>query len=144
MAILNYTTSISTEKTFGEIQRSLAEAGAQALISEFDQNCVMISISFRLYTPYGVIMFKLPANIDGVFKALEDNRVPNKYRTKEQAARVAWRIVKVWVQAQLAMVEAEQASMMELFLPYAQNDKGKTIYESLEETKFKQIAHSNA
>jgi len=32
-----------------------------------------------------------------------------KYRTREHAARVAWRICKDWIEAQLAIVDAEMA-----------------------------------
>ena len=38
MPILNYTTSISTEKTAGEIQKKLAMAKAQAVLCEYDDD----------------------------------------------------------------------------------------------------------
>ncbi len=61
-----------------------------------------------------------------------DKRVDRpKYRTRAQAARVAWRIIKDWIEAQLALVEAEQVDMVEVFLPYAQVQGGRTVYEAL-------------
>ena len=50
---------------------------------------------------------------------------------------MAWRIIKDWIEAQLAIVEAEQAEMVEVFLPYAQNPAtGKTLFEQLSNDQF--------
>lgn len=144
MAILNYTTTITTEKTAGEIQKKLAMARSQAVLCEYDDDGIMCSISFRIMTNHGMIMFRLPANTLGVYNALtRDDNVPKKLKTREQAARVAWRILKDWTEAQLAIVDAEMASLTEVFLPYAQNQNGQTVYQSLEEGGFKQLTHDN-
>jgi len=144
MAILNYTTSISTEKTAAEIQRKLAMAKAQAVLCEYDADTVMCAMSFRIATPHGMIFFRLPANTKGVHKALlSDAKVPKKLKCKEQAAKVAWRILKDWVEAQLAIVDAEMADMTEVFLPYAQDQSGKTVYQNLEQGGFKMLAHDS-
>lgn len=144
MAILNYTTSISTEKTAAEIQKKLAMAKAQAVLCEYDSDTVMCAMSFRINTPHGLIFFRLPANTQGVFKALrDDNKVPKRLKSKEQAAKVAWRILKDWIEAQLAIVDAEMADMTEVFLPYAQDQSGQTVYQSLEQSGFKMLAHES-
>lgn len=136
MAILNYTTSIATEKTAGEIQKKLALTGAQAVLSEYDENGVMCAMSFRINNIY----FRLPINVEGVYQSLQkDNRIPRKYKTYEQAARVAWRIIKDWVEAQIAIIQAGQADLAQVFLPYAQNKDGRTLYEVIKENGFKQI-----
>lgn len=143
MAILNYTTSISTEKTAAEIQKKLAVAGAQAIMCEYDEGAVMNAMSFRIMTPHGMIMFRLPANMDGVYNCIfRDSKVPRKLKTKEQAARVAWRILKDWIEAQLALVDAEMSQIAEVFLPYAQGSNGQTVYQSIEEGGFKALTHS--
>ena len=140
MGILNYSTAIATEKTAGEIQKRLAAAKAQAVMCEYDGEAVMIAMSFRIMTPYGLLSFRLPANTDGVFKSIEqDSKVPNRLKTRDQAARVAWRILKTWVEAQLAIVDAEMAQLAEVFLPYAQNKKGETVYQTLANSKFKML-----
>ena len=91
MAILNYTTSINTEKTASEIQKKLAMAGAQAVLSEYDAAGVMCAMSFRI----GIMTFRLPINIEGVYEVLrKDRKIPKRLKTREQAARVAWRIIK--------------------------------------------------
>ena len=130
MAILNYTTQISVDKTTSEIQAKLGKANAQAVMCEY-ANGVVSHISFRMDTQHGVMTFRLPANSAGVLRAMQKSKVPRSKCTKEQAARVAWRIVKDWVEAQLAIIEAEMATMAEVFLPYAQQTNGKTLYQTL-------------
>lgn len=134
MAILNYTTAISAEKTASEIQKKLAMAGAKAVLSEYDADGVMCAMSFHI----GELTFLLPINIDGAHIALRKSRkVPKRLKTREQAARVAWRIIKDWVEAQIAIIELGQAELPQVFLAYVQDRKGKTIYEAIKQNKFK-------
>jgi tRNA nucleotidyltransferase/poly(A) polymerase len=143
MPILNYTTTVSAEKSASEIQKMLAARKAQAVLCEYDDEGILTHISFRLMTAHGPIFFRLPANVQGVHKALQqDERVDrHQYRTCEHAARVAWRICKDWIEAQLAIVDAEMADMMEIFLPYAQTETGETLYEVMKSKGFKQLTH---
>lgn len=142
MAILNYTTSIAAEKTAMEIQQRLAKAKAQAVLCEYDDEGVLCAMSFRIHTQHGLVFFRMPANTTGVFRALHRNpKVPKKLKTKQQAANVAWRILKDWIEAQLAIVEAEMADIAEVFLPYAQDRSGKTLYQALNDHGFKQLTH---
>lgn len=142
MAILNYTTSIAAEKTAMEIQTKLAKAKAQAVLSEYDDDGIMVAMSFRIMTNHGMIFFRMPANTDGVLRALQrDKKVPTKLKTKQQATNVAWRVLKDWIEAQLAIVDAEMAEMAEVFLPYAQDKTGKTLYKSIEERGFMALTH---
>lgn len=142
MAILNYTTTISAEKTAGEIQAKLAKAKAQAVLCEYDDEGVMCAMSFRIMTKHGVVSFRMPANTAGVYRALtKDPRVPKRLKTKQQAANVAWRVLKDWVEAQLAIVEAEMADIAEVFLPYAQGSDGRTLYAALESQGLRALTH---
>jgi hypothetical protein len=144
MPILNYTTSITVEKTVAEIQHKLSRAGAQAVLTEYDPERVLTAISFRMLCQSDVLLtFRLPAQVDRIYALLQrDPKVGRSLRTREQAARVAWRIIKDWVEAQLAIVEAEQAKMVEVFLPYAQNPAtGQTLYEQLAGSNFALLEH---
>jgi hypothetical protein len=143
MAILNYSTTIKVEKTASEIQEKLAKAKAQAVLCEYDDKGIMCAMSFRIIASQGILSFRLPVNVDGVLKAmLHDKNVPKKLRNREQAARVAWRITKDWIEAQLAIVEAEMADIKEVFLPYVQDQTGQTLYKALESNGFKQLTSS--
>jgi hypothetical protein len=42
---------------------------------------------------------------------------------------VAWRIVKDWVEVQLALIESGQATLPQLFLPHAVRADGRTLFE---------------
>jgi hypothetical protein len=144
MAILNYTTQIKAEKTLAEIQIMLAKAKAQALMMEYEDGTPS-ALSFRIKTGAGVMSFRLPANIQKIYQVIIRNqRITLKLRTREQAARVAWRIMKDWLEAQLAIVEAEMVDLEQVFLPYAQNSTGATLYESLKSQDFSGLALLNS
>jgi hypothetical protein len=133
MAILNYTTEISADRTATQIQARLVKARAQAVMFEYDDDGVLTHIAFRVPTQHGSIAFRLPANVDGVYQVmLKDTRVPRAKKTRDQASRVAWRICRTWVEAQLAVIEAGMATLPEVFLPYAQLPSGETVYERFE------------
>ena len=77
--------------------------------------------------------FTLPCNVEGVLRVLKrQSKVPRSACTMAQAQRVAWRIIKDWCAAQLAIIEAGQATMAEVFLPYLQTPTGQTLYQALE------------
>ena len=140
MPILNYTTTINPEKTCGEIQRMLAKAGAQAIMHEYDDDGVLVRLSFKIECHGMALPFMLPANIGKIYTILQnDRRVPRRNKTMEHAARVSWRIIKDWVEAQLAIVEAEQAEMAEVFLPYMQQKTGQTLYHMLRDSDYKML-----
>jgi len=145
MPILNYTTSINPEKTAANIQIMLAKAGAQAVLCEYDEDGIMNSISFRIKTGNGFISYKLPSRTDGVHKRLQTaktskgKKISEKFKTHQQASRIAWRILKDWIEAQLAMIDIEMVDLKEVFLPYAQNKEGQTLYEHLEATQYKML-----
>lgn len=49
--------------------------------------------------------------------------------TTEQAARVGWRIIKDWIEAQLALVQTQMVTLDQVFLPYARTNTGETVYQ---------------
>ena len=145
MPIKNYTTSISEEKTVGEIMALLAQKKAMRVQIEYDAQGRPDAISF-LFAVNGVpIPFKLPCNFDGVYSSLlkgfssttagrqARTRFERNAENKAQARRIAWRIIKDWVAAQMALIEAEQASLAEVFLPYAVRNDGTTMFQYFQE-----------
>ena len=142
MPILNYTTSIAVEKTVGEIQAMLAGAGASAVMIEYDDERILSSVAFKILYNGTPVSFRLPAQLDPIYVILQsDDGVRRQFKTREQAARVAWRIIKDWVEAQIAIVEAEQVEMVEVFLPFAQNSTGETLFERLAGSNFALLTH---
>lgn len=133
--LLNYSTTIEAQKTVLQIQLILAGHGATALLIDLEAGEVK-GISFKVSTPHGDLGFKLPADPDAVLKVLTRQGVPKRYQSKEQAVRVAWRIVKDWVEAQMAILETEQVKIEEVFLPYMITEDGRTLYHRLASTHF--------
>lgn len=137
MALLNYTTTIAVEKTVGEIQRLLAKNGARSIQTDYDAEGEPIALAFQVDTKVGIVGYRLPANIDAVHRVLtqqyEGGRVQRRFVTREQAGRVGWRILKDWVEAQMALLETRMVSLDELLLPWMiAGQNGETFYQLFE------------
>lgn len=129
MPLLNYTTSIAPQKTVMEIQTMLAKAGASKILADYDTEGNITALSFQLKSEQGDISFKLPTAWQPVLETLKRQNVARSLQTPEQALRVAWRITKDWVQAQLAIIETRMVTTAQVFLPYAITKDGSTVYE---------------
>ena len=128
MPILNYTTKIKAVQTAGEIQAILAAHGARRVIQDFDQAGAPVNVSFVIDTPQGARAVRLPVNVDGVHAALIAQGVK---ADRAQAERVAWRIAKDWLEAQMAILDAQMVQLDEIFLPYLLDHGGeRTLYEA--------------
>ena len=134
MPILNYTTSINADKTVMEIQKILRKYAAQYVLIEYDGfQGYPVALTFTLSVRTSSeghtaeVNYRLPSNYRGVHKVLKGQKGAKK--TEEQAVRVAWRIIKDWLEAQMAIIESNQADLAEVFLPYAVTNTGQTLYQ---------------
>jgi hypothetical protein len=135
--LLNYTTKIEASKTISEIQENLVRHGATSIMTNYTDNGLIESLSFVIKTIDGQnIGIKLPCNAKPVLGVLENQKIPRSYQNEEQALRVAWRIIKTWVEGQMALLETQMVKMEQIFLPYALNKDGITLYESISSNKF--------
>ena len=125
MPIKNYTTKIDANVSLGEIQNALAKAGATKIMIDYEGG-EPISISFGINIDATSCAFKLPVNYDGVAAALKKQNVK---ADKAQVVRIAWRNIRDWVLAQMALIEAGNASAGEVFLPYLIDKSGTTLYQ---------------
>lgn len=135
MGLLNYTTTISVEKTTAEIIKILSNHGATAVLLEYDAPGQVGSISFKVKTPAAECAFRLPADWKATLSVLK-RTAPRSYAREDQAQRVAWRIIKRWVEAQMALLETEMAKMEQIFLPYMVTSDGRTVFERLLSAQF--------
>lgn len=136
--LLNYTTQTPIEQTVAEIQKMLSRHNVTAMVTEYDGPHVS-SVSFRISIDGKPMGFKLPCNwraVQQIFKEKNANRKRRNGRLEdkvdesdEQAQRTAWRIIKDWVEAQLAMVEVNLVTVPQVFLPYAIMRDGRTLSE---------------
>lgn len=126
MAIKNYTTTIDVHKSLGEIQAALSGHGARKIMLDYDENGLPVGIAFGIETPMGPRGFLLPANVAGVRAIFDQQKVK---APSGQAERTAWRNVRDWIMAQMAIIEAGQVEMEEVFFPYLTDQKGRTLYQ---------------
>jgi len=134
MALLNYSTTIQASKTVSEINVILQTHGARSVTTNYDDAGQIESLSFEIKTPHGVAFVKLPVNPDAVLKVMQryGSHVPSRLQNREQAIRVAWRILKDWVSAQCAILDTEMVCMEEVFLSYIQTQSGQTVFQVFE------------
>lgn len=108
----------------------LAKSGARATMCEYDDQGNITDIAFRLPIEGQLVSFQLPCDPIPVLAILkQDKKVPMAKKTMETARNVAWRIVKDWTEAQLAIIETGMVAPEQVFLPYAISGNGKTVYE---------------
>jgi hypothetical protein len=144
------TTAIPAEKTAAEIQELLGRGGARRVMSEYEEGEV-VAISFSvvvrtLESANREVLFRLPVRWENYLIVMQRaQRAKKRSRTPvdpEQAKRTAWRVAKAWLEAQLALVTSEMASIQEVMLPYlVQQPDGLTLYERLESQGFKLLEH---
>jgi len=136
MALLNYTTKIDPDKTASEISKCLSLHGASAVMTEYDPvEGQVTALSFKVKMGDREIAFRLPSDWKPVLKVLEQQWLQRKIGgprpDKFQAVRVSWRIIKDWVEAQMALVETQMVTTAQVFLPYAVMRDGKTLSETV-------------
>lgn len=67
-----------------------------------------------------------PAAVDGTLRVFAEQKIK---ADRGQAEMTAWRNVRDWVLAQMALVESCDVPMQQIFLPYMADDRGRTVYE---------------
>ncbi len=99
MPIKNYTTTIAAEKSVSQIQDLLRRKGARRVLVDYDEKGRPEAVAFEVEvaqkqsTPLR-LPFRIRARPEAMKRCLRaDPDVPRRYRTLEQAERVAWRLV---------------------------------------------------
>lgn len=139
--LLNYTTKVDAARTISEIQARLGKAGARNVTVDYADG-LPVALSFAIETPIGLFAYRLPADVDAVQKLLirqaQTGQLSRtaKFFSKEQAARVGWRIVKDWLEAQLALIETEMVRLEQIMMPFLVMDTGRTLYEAFRDRQF--------
>ncbi len=145
MALKNYTTEVPANRSISEIQEILQKYGVSGVMMEYEQGTGRIeSLAFKIDIngqPWG---FRMPLRWRQALETLYRGKksVKNMYsqqaritaaeRTREDHAyRVAWRILRDWVDVQMALVELEIVQIQEVFLPYVIQRNGQTLFENI-------------
>jgi hypothetical protein len=136
MPIKNYTTEVPANRSIDQIQQALVHHGATGVLYEYEQGTGRIAaLNFRLPVNGRDVSFALPVQWRKFQRVLEVQQV-RRWDDEEYVYRVAWRNIRDWVMAQLALYETEIVEMPQVFLPFAQDASGKTAYEVMLEGKF--------
>ena len=132
MPLLNYTTKIPAEQTAAGIMSILVRKGATDILTHYGPA--------GMDTANGPMGFSLPINADAVFQILTRDRVmkTNPAARMQQANRTAWRIIKEWILAQMALIETEMVTVEEVFLPYMLTGK-QNLYQALSNGDLKML-----
>jgi hypothetical protein len=133
-AIFKSTTEIPVQRSVGGILDMLAAAGAVSINQEFSSGQVS-AIRFSLAIGSNIQWFDLPCRIEPILKLIKGQQ---SYRSRksdadlrEQAARVAWRQLYAWVEAQLAMIQTQMVRTDEVFFPYlCSGPTGPTMFSA--------------
>ena len=142
MALLNYSTKIPALTTAAEVQRMLAKHGARKVMLDYGDGGEPESLTFQVLRGEEPLAFRVPVRPDLVLKVLQRQHAKGLLKshmprpTQEHAGRVAWRIIKDWVEAQMAILETEMVTMEEVFLPYLVDRKGQTLYQLMTDHGF--------
>jgi hypothetical protein len=132
MPLLNYTTKVPAATTISQIHALLVKGGARQVTTHYEMDSSACGIGFVTTTPLGERYFRLPVDVAAVETVLvrqgAGRRGPD-FVTRKHAERVAWRIIKDWLEAQLALLETEMATLDCVMLPYMLSDEGRTFYE---------------
>ena len=142
MPIKNYYTEVEADRTLVELTRILVQHGASGITTLFDESREPVGLWWQTTTKHGALSFRLPVNVDAVFRIRTNQGMlkSNSDRRYAQARRIAWRNVKDWVDAQMALLEAEQVDFEEIFLPYMLSG-GQTLYKTLMESGLQALPH---
>ncbi|MBU1067686.1 hypothetical protein KKE60_07845 [Patescibacteria group bacterium] len=133
MPLLDYSTKVPVSRTIAQIQAKLVEHGARAIMMEYGDGGRIKALAFNIKMPNGELPIRLPIDTGATLRVLQrqaaDREIPAGYAKDEHAYRVAWRIIKDWVEAQMSLLETEMVKMEEIFLPYVITPGGQTIYQ---------------
>ena len=130
--IKNYKTSISWQKTVGEIEALLVAIGASAILKNYRGDGRIEALTFS----YQARGYRLPANSERLAELLKGYPGLGAQEQREaQAERVAWRNIRDWLEAQVALIRTAQVDFEQIMLPYMWNGK-TTLYDKLKEQQF--------
>lgn len=123
MPIKNYTTTITPHRSVEQVQELLRKKGARRVMVEYDAQGMPQAVTFEceLQQATGAalrIPFRIQARVEAMQRCLKKD-APPRFQGLQQAERVAWRLVRDWIDVQLAFIEAGQAEMAELLLGFA-------------------------
>lgn len=122
-------TSVSTDKSKAEIERTLTRYGAEQFIHGWDQERAMIG--FRMQGRFIKMTLPLPRKDDPEFRKTPSGRRRRDddatYKAWKQACRQRWRALALVIKAKLEAVESGITTFEEEFLAHISLPDGGTV-----------------
>jgi hypothetical protein len=140
---LNWSTQVDAGSTALECIKILTKHGASKAGISIGEDQIPDGIEFIIKTSFGPRGYSLTVNSAATEKVLKkawrDGRIEPRFTTPEQAKRVAWRVLKDWLEAQMALIEMGLVELPQVMLPYLRVDKDLTMYQAWAEQELKQL-----
>ena len=131
MPLKNYTTKVPANRSVQEIQEMLQKGGASGVFLEYEKDTGRIEgLAFKMDFGGKPAAFKLPIKWRQAQQVLKNEGNPRAH-DEDYCYRVAWRIIRNWLEQQMALIEIEMVEMQEIFLPYAVQKDGQTLYQNI-------------
>jgi hypothetical protein len=140
----NYTTEIPVQRTISEIEEILVKHGATDTWKQYDSTGKITALNFAVKTEFGKMPFRLSIDAKVISEVLiEQVKRGMKGISKKQAfdiehaRNVGWRIVKDWLDAQMAMVSLKMRKLEQVFLADVYDMRTeRTFFQILQDKKF--------
>lgn len=130
MPIKNYTTTVPANRSIEEIQTALVSHGAKGVMYQYEDDGRISAMRFVLEVNGEPWNYSLPVEWRKFQECLKQDDV-RRWDDDDYCYRVAWRNIRDWVLAQMALYETQIVEMPQVFLPFANDSSGKTLYEQV-------------
>lgn len=117
-------------RSINEIQESLVKHGATDILFNYEEGTGRIeALKFMLPVKGKKEAFALPVNWQR-FQQVLKNQKAGKWNDEDYVYLVAWRNIRDWVLAQMALYETAIVDIPQVFLPFMTRGKS-TLYEAI-------------
>lgn len=119
----------------GRTQEALIQHGAVGIQTMYDDQKRISALNFGLKFKEGnVVSFQLPCEWAKFQQVLLEQEAPRAGQD-EYCYRVAWANIMDWVEAQMALYETQMVTMPQVFLPFATDSTGVTLFEKVQKSQ---------
>lgn len=128
MPVKNYKTIVGADRSIAEIQAALVKRGADGVMFTYGSDGKITSMMFRLTVNARPMSFALPVNWTR-FQALLKKQNVSRWNDADYCYRVAWRCLRDWTLAQLALLDTQMVDLPQVFLPFAMAGLNQSVYD---------------
>lgn len=137
MPLKNYKSKIPAKQSVHEIQDMLQKHGADGILLNYEKGTGRIeSLVFKIDVAGRPTGFKLPIKWREAQAFMLAQHV-SKAKDDDFCYRIAWRLIRNWLEQQIALIALDMVDLHEIFLPYMIQKNGQTLYEFILENPHK-------